>query len=178
MHPRTREVLDHLDDTRAALERAVAAVPVALRDTRPAPESWSVSEIIEHLSLVEARVDALVLGHLAQARAAGLAAEPDTSTVVSQAVVKDLVDRTQVRVASAPSQPTGQPLETSWAKLQAERTTLRSAVADADGLALGTIVIPHQRLGDLDLYGWLSFIGAHELRHVAQIAEAGAALGA
>ena len=93
MHPRTREVLDHLDGTRAALERAVAAVPDGLRGTRPAPESWSVSEIIEHLSLVEARVDALVLGHLAQARAAGLGAEGDTSAVVNEAVVKDLVDR-------------------------------------------------------------------------------------
>ncbi len=178
MHPRTREVLDHLDNARAALERAVAAVPEDIRSARPAPDSWSVSEIVEHLSLVESRVDALLLGHLQQARAAGLPAESDVSTAVSDAIVQDFVDRSQSRTAGPASQPTGLPLEESWSRLRAERATLRDVLTDADGLALGTIRITHARLGELDFYGWLAFLGAHELRHVAQINEAGAKLGA
>src|SRR3981189_370116 len=93
MHPRTQEILTHLDTCRAALEQAVAEVPTSLHGRRPAAERWSVSEIIEHLGLVEGRIDQLLLTQLDTARAAGLGAERETSPVVPTLDMSGLLDR-------------------------------------------------------------------------------------
>ena len=93
-------------------------------------------------------------------------------------LVSGLLDRSKQIVASDASQPRGASLESSWATLESERSALRDAIIAADGLALGTVRVPHPRLGDLDLYQWFSFLGAHELRHVEQIHETRAALAA
>ena len=52
---------------------------------------------------------------------------------------------------------------------------LRSAIADADGLALGLIMHPHPVVGDINLYEWILFVGLHEQRHVRQIGAVAAA---
>ncbi|MDB4886632.1 MAG: hypothetical protein JWN79_2070, partial [Gemmatimonadetes bacterium] len=44
-------------------------------------------------------------------------------------------------------------------------------IAAADGLALQSVRHAHPRLGDIDLYQWILFIGQHEARHVPQVAE-------
>lgn len=178
MHPRISEVLGHLDDTRSALERAVAAVPESARATRPAPESWSVAEIVEHVSLVEARIATALVEKIENAIANGLATESETTPVIAEAFVNDFLDRSERRTASDASQPHGASLEASWSVLHAQRRRLRDAVMAADGLALGSLRMPHPRVGDIDLYQWLTFLGAHEARHVVQVHEAGAALRA
>ena len=57
------------------------------------------------------------------------------------------------------------------AALQASRARLLEAIAKADGLPLGTVQVPHPRLGLLTLYEWLLFIARHEARHAAQLDE-------
>ena len=49
-------------------------------------------------------------------------------------------------------------------------------MAEADGWALEKVVAPHPRLGTLDMYQWLVFLGRHESRHLAQIERTIAAL--
>ncbi|MEA2712972.1 MAG: hypothetical protein QOK27_933, partial [Gemmatimonadales bacterium] len=39
--------------------------------------------------------------------------------------------------------------------------------------ALGGLTFSHPLLGSLDLYQWILFVGQHEARHAAQIAELG-----
>ena len=74
--------------------------------------------------------------------------------------------------------PSDSPLDAAFATLDSERTALRDAIIAADGLALGTVRLPHPRFGDLDLYQWFTFLGAHEARHVEQVRETAAALEA
>jgi hypothetical protein len=50
MHPRTRELLEYLDEQRAVLRAAVDSVPAALREKPPASGRWSVAEIIDRRS--------------------------------------------------------------------------------------------------------------------------------
>jgi hypothetical protein len=50
MHPRTAELVDLLDRTRADLRRAVDAVPAPRRSDKPAADRWSVADVLEHLS--------------------------------------------------------------------------------------------------------------------------------
>ena len=178
MHRRTEEVLAHLARTRAALGNAVSGVLPEHRGTRPSPDAWSVNEIIEHVSLVEARVATMLAEAIDRARAEGIPAETETSPVVDDAFVRDFTDRSQVRLASEASQPKGASLDDSWLVLREKRARLRDAIVDADGLALGGIRLPHPRLGEIDMYQWLAFLGAHEERHVAQIDEVAAAFRA
>lgn len=50
-------------------------------------------------------------------------------------------------------------------------------VREYDGLALGSVTAPHPVLGEIDVYQWLLFLGAHEGRHADQVREIGEALG-
>ena len=43
MHPRTTEILTHLDTQSAELQRAVADVPPELRERRPGAPPWWVA---------------------------------------------------------------------------------------------------------------------------------------
>jgi hypothetical protein len=51
-------------------------------------------------------------------------------------------------------------------------------VRATDGLALGGVLATHPRLGSLNVYQWVLFVGGHETRHAAQIREIGEALRA
>ncbi|MEO8621985.1 MAG: DinB family protein [bacterium] len=177
MHPRIQEVLDHLDTNRAALEQAIASVPSDMRSARPAPDKWSVAEVIDHLATVETRVDTLLVGEIAKAKANGIPAESESSAVVKEQLTGRLLDRSQPLVASEASQPKGVAFDVSWTTLTDMRRQLRDAIISADGLALGDVRAPHPRLGEITLYEWIAFLGAHEARHAEQIREVSAVVG-
>jgi len=179
MHPRTEELLSHLRDARAELARAVAAVPAERRREKPAADQWSVAEILEHLSIVEARIADMVARDVAAAKAAGIARETSQEPVLITVDVEGLKDRTIKRVAGETSQPTGSlGADDAWTKLADTRAALESALREGDGWALGTLFQPHHRLGPMNMYQWIGFAGAHELRHAAQIVEVGKRLTA
>lgn len=176
MHPRTREILDHLDASHADLQQAVRAVPVELRERRPAPEKWSTAEVVEHLALVEERIGAALAGPLASAASAG-AEERETSSVMTTLPVEKIVDRNSPLVAGESSLPKGGlSMQDAWDALERQRDTLRQAVIAADGRALGEFKHKHPHIGELNLYQWLIFVGAHESRHAAQVREIAAML--
>jgi hypothetical protein len=172
MHPRIQEVLEFLDTTRADVSNAVESVAPDHRDERPAGDRWSVAEVLEHLSILEARVAQLVSGRLAAARAAGLGPELETSSVL------DTVDRARIRDrshrATAPDfvrpQSTCDAVAAGTA-LQQSRADLRASVLANDGFALSEVTHEHPVLGLINLYQWLVFVGAHEARHADQIRE-------
>jgi uncharacterized damage-inducible protein DinB len=177
MHPRTQEVLAQLDGRRATLEQAVAAVPSPLRERRPGPDRWSVAEILEHLTIVEGRIARLLDERVAEARAAGLGPEHSTSPVEPTVDVATLLDRSKTIAARENSLPQGGlDASAALAALTERRRELRDTIVAADGLALGDVIIPHPRLGPLNVYQWLVFIAAHEGRHTAQIRETATAV--
>ena len=53
MHPHLEAALSRLDESRAALRAAVEAVPAPLRVRKPAPDRWSVAEVLEHLIITD-----------------------------------------------------------------------------------------------------------------------------
>ena len=179
MHARTREILEYLDGHRATLEAAVAEVPSALRERRPAPEQWSVAEVLEHLAVVEQRVLRVLEEHLSPASIQALPSEQETDAVAPMLDLSRVLDRSKPLIASEASQPReGLSASQAWAALTERRRQLRERVLAAEGRALGSVVIPHPRLGTLNLYQWLLFLGGHEARHAAQIRETALTLGA
>jgi DinB superfamily len=178
MHSRIRELLMYLDTQRADLRKAIDSVPAAHLTTRPAPDRWSVADVLEHLCLVERSAVAMFAKRLDEARARGLEPERETNSIRSMLNITPFLDRTHRRMAPESAQPVGgRDPESSWEDLQRIRASLRATLLSADGLALGSVTHNHADLGALNLYQWGLFVGAHEARHTAQLREIALAVG-
>jgi hypothetical protein len=157
-----------LNRDRDALRAAVERVPPALRGQRPAPERWSVAEVLEHLSIVEQRSTALLAPKVNDAP---LLAGPAPVAGTSE-LRQFTVDRSRAVVAPEVIRPTGNvDADAAWAALQTSRSQLLDVIKSAEGRDLTVVSRTHPVLGQIDGYQWLSSIGAHEARHTAQILE-------
>jgi hypothetical protein len=177
MHQHLTEVLATLDASRRALRAAMAAVPADARHQRPAPDRWSPVEILEHLSLVEARFSTVVGGKIADALAAGLPPESDGEERLPDRIRTVLANRVNKRTAPELAVPSGRLDEAAaWAAADKARASFRAAVLSADGRALSSVIHEHPFFGPLNVYQWVELIAGHELRHVEQVREAAAQL--
>ena len=137
---------------------------------RGAPDGWSVAEILDHIRMIEAGVARLITKRAGQAREAGLGEEKSTSSVMPSfdrhnAMLESVVLRSPPTVLPKANIDISEALD----GLEGSREALRAAVVSASGLSLGEIKHNHPVLGELDLYQWLIFLGAHEGRHKKQI---------
>lgn len=174
-HPRTRELVEFLTERRVDLRAAVGEVPPGLRDRRPAPDRWSVAEVLEHLAALEGAVAALLGPAVDEARALGTR-ESDASSVRPRLDTARMRDR-RVRIeAPERTRPRGGvDADAAWAALEGARVALLGALAAGDGLALGAVTRPHPLFGPLDVYQWVLAVGGHEARHADQVREIAAA---
>lgn len=178
LHPRIHELIEYLTEHRRRLHEAVASVPPSLRERKPAPDQWSVAEVVEHLSLVEHRVAALLARQVTAARANGALPDPDTSSVVSTYADRDVVvDRTRRISAPVPVRPTGtvDPSAGTEALIQAH-AAMMSSLQNANGVNLAPLMATHPAFGPLNMYHWVISLALHDDRHAAQIREIGKSL--
>ena len=177
MHQHLIDVLATLDASRQALRESMAAIPPAVRTSRPGPDRWSPVDIVEHLSLVESRFSAVVGGKIADALNEGLTPEQQPRAPLPEKIRTMLADRTGKRTAPEAAVPSGAMNEqAAWAAADKARAGFRAAVLSADGLALSGVMHEHPFFGPLNVYQWVELIAAHELRHVAQVRETAAQL--
>ncbi|HMD37449.1 MAG TPA: DinB family protein, partial [Vicinamibacterales bacterium] len=175
MHPRIDELIRHIDTHQADFRRAYESVPKDQRNTKPAADRWSAANIVEHVAIVNGRVAGRLAKQIADARAAGHAAESAHDPILPTIDLARVLDRSPERRVQAPDpiQPTGLDADAAWAALEKSSSALRDALASGDGLALGTLMSPHPLFGDLSIYQWAAFVGAHQGRHAAQLRELG-----
>jgi uncharacterized damage-inducible protein DinB len=179
MHPRLTELVEYVDAQRAALLAAASALPAGHWTERPASGRWSVAELLEHLQKVEHGCARVIAKRAAEARAAGHPAETATDSKLDALDWSPLRDRSQRLEAPERVAPTGTlSAEDARAAIERSRAELHEAIEAADGLALESVRHPHLRLGEIDLYQWILFVGHHEKRHVAQMTEIVSQLGA
>jgi hypothetical protein len=172
MHSRLAELRAFVDAQRSAVLSAASAVPPDRWSERPAPECWSLTELFEHLYLVENICARVVERRALEARAAGHPAETETSSMLGALDGTGLTDRSRKLAAPERVAPTGGlTREQALESLARSHATLHDGFRAAEGMALCTVKAPHPRLGEIDLYQWILFIGQHEQRHVAQAAE-------
>ena len=164
------EIAAYLEETRAAVVRAVAPLSPEEAARRPSPEAWSVDEILTHLSLVEPGVAKRIAKSVGKAKGEGLARETSVASVLGSLDGPALDRLNEKQVAPEFVEPKAVlSMSEALAALALSRESLRHAMAGADGWALEKVVAPHPRLGTLDMYQWLVFLGRHERRHLAQI---------
>jgi len=170
MHPRTSELLSHLETSRTDLRAAVDAVPAELRDRQPAPDRWSVAQVLEHLAHTESGVTALLERGMRKLERAGLQPAKDASPVLPTIDAAKLLDRATKFTAPETVRPTKNlTSEQAWQVLTNSRASLLDTLKSADGIDVDAIRGPHPFLGELGFHQWIAFVGLHESRHAAQI---------
>lgn len=163
------QLLDLYERAERELEELVAATPDELWAKRPAPERWSVSEIVEHLGAAEP----FLFGLLQQT----LAAPVDANwALVEGSLSTDqflgmLQNRSQKFQAPEPIQPKG---GLTRAEALAKFAGARAVTAEfvrrtTEPLAKHVAALP---VGKMTAHQLLVMIGGHNLRHNAQIREA------
>lgn len=177
MHPRSEEVVNYLDKTRTELRAAVDSVPSDARNQKPAPNQWSVAQVLDHIAIVHSRVATAIGKWIAEAQAAGLGPETSNSSLLNTIPAERILDRSRKVQAPETILPRSEiDAEAAWSELEQAREKLRSAFLSGDGLALEQVVQPHPVLGPINMYQWTLFNASHEARHALQIREIGKTL--
>lgn len=167
---RVEELLDVLAATRSALLATVSGISPGLASVRPRSGSWSVAEILTHLSLVDASVAGLVEKTVGQARSEGASGGGSNDSMISS------LDRFRVSEVvmkiPAPASMVPEPvrsIEESLAALKTSREGLCNSLIDSADMDLDAYVRPHPMLKNITAYQWALFVAQHEERHRRQM---------
>lgn len=170
MHPRLTELMAYAERVRAELLDVLDRVDDA-HWSAPGPDgAWSVSQHLAHLHLVEQSSLRALFRAFRDARAAGLAMETETGSLLGALDHTGLAEGHTRVTAPDFVVPTDVPdRETVRARLAESRAGLQAWAQEADGFALGEVRFPHPRLGTLSLYEWVLMIAEHERRHLRHV---------
>jgi len=163
-----QRLAQYLAETRERLLRGPRNLTPEQLDYKPAPDRWSVGEILEHLTVAESRL----LPRIEEV----LRGTPDPTKRSAwegreEALLQFIATRAPRVQAPDLIQPTGRWRgEELFRQLEAvrQRTSEFAATTDA---ALRRYFSTHPVLGELDCYQWLLIAGAHFERHCAQVEE-------
>ncbi len=160
--------IQYLEKTRLGVLEATKGLSAAQWNFKPAPERWSVAEVMEHIAAAEDFLDGNIQDKImkAPARPAG-----EDVKAIDELVVTALTDRTHKAQAPEPLKPTnrfGSP-EGSLKHFEENRAKTEELAKSGQGLR------DHAEdsfLGKkLDAYEWILFVSAHSERHTKQILE-------
>ncbi len=170
------QLILHLERSREQLAAAVHAVDPAIRQAKPPSGGWSVAEVVQHLVHTDYRFGLLVTKSTSGLRPAR--DDVDVDGILQSRKLRAVLDRTVKVESVAAIMPTETwNAEHAWAMLVQARAALLTIIRSVDGLPLSQVTHRHHILGELNLYEWIAFLGAHETRHAAQINEISLAIG-
>jgi uncharacterized damage-inducible protein DinB len=159
------EASRYLQETRDALVDSVVGLSAQQWEFKPAPDRWSIAEIVEHLVIIEGHIHALV-GKIGDAPEP----PPDWDQAEMDArILREVPDRSARVQAPAALCPTQ-----AWSRTEAlERffKTREQTIQLLSAPSLRGHVLPHRIMGFWDGYQWLVAVAAHGMRHTGQILE-------
>ena len=156
----------YLVSTRENLVNATGKCSEEQFHYKPAADRWSIAEILEHITIIEYAVHAII-GRMPQAPAD---AGDRNHSEIEEFIVANVPLRTGKIVAPEAICPKGQwPPEESLQRFVDGRTKMLQLLAEAP--ALRGHIVPHPILGDWDGYQWILAAAGHSARHTAQIVE-------
>src|ERR1051326_3554087 len=167
--------------TRSRVVAATSGLTEAQWRFKPAPERWSIAEIVAQMAIVHGRVLARIMYPLHQ----GAAPEPGRDSQMMDALVLEKIPDRSIK-ANAPEfiHPTGkvapeESLERIFAdyerlvELLESRSDLREHILESPPLR----VVTQGAHTTMDGYQWALTAAAHDERHVRQIEELKASPG-
>lgn len=163
------KLVQYLTTTRDQVLAESAKLSDAQWKFKPAPERWSVGEVVEHLALAET-----FLLDLQKKTMSGPAATPEQQAAAKgkdETILKAIPDRTNKVQAPEPLQPStrlGDQATVLAAFKERREKTVDYASKTKDDLRSR---VSDSALGPVDGYQWLLFVAAHTERHLGQIKE-------
>ncbi len=135
----------------------------------PDGEKWNVAQIVEHIALVKDTMAKISGKLLAQAKEAGK--QSNGEAVLSENFVKKAGEARALKL-EAPERihPKGnQSISESLAKMEESSQMLEKLRPLFETVDCSEHKFPHPFMGDLSAHEWLTLVGGHEARHIAQI---------
>ena len=164
------EIFDAIDEMRTRLYTRLDGLTGEQERFRPAPDGWSIAEIVEHLAILEERLSKLFSIMITKAEASGARLSEGSS--FRPVSLDEITERSLKEKYTAPEavRPTGAAtIADSLARLRHSREALHALRPRLETLDLTGATYPHPAFGPLDVYQWLALIGLHEGRHLRQI---------
>lgn len=158
-----QRLLAHLEMTESWLVSEVEGLTPRQFTFKMTPESWSILEVVEHLSIAEPQYWQRVQDSMKQPPAAAKSESTDA------AILWYGIDRTNRSRTGEARVPSGKftHVKDALASVRALRATMRD-------YAKTTREDPRSRRlidGSMDVYQWLLMISTHAQRHILQIRE-------
>lgn len=171
MPPKLDSILDSLVKTQTGFLRAADAVPAADWKNSPGEGRWSAAELVAHLIMVERAV-------IEKADRVSRKSPKQISLLkkihLPMALVATRVIRRKAPVPVDPKMLRNK--EIMLAELRTVRERSLAFLEETRGRDLGQYYWAHPALGTLNIYQWLKFVSAHEVRHTKQMREIAANL--
>lgn len=164
------EILETIDETRTRVGKRVEGLTPEQEKFRPSPDAWSIAEIVEHLSIIEAQLSKLFAMMVRKAEAAGATQAAGSS--FRPVDLNHFIERSMKEKYTAPEtvRPRGNvSIADSLDRMRRSRAELHELRPKLEAMDLSGLTYPHPAFGPLDLYQWLAFVGVHEDRHLRQI---------
>ena len=170
LEPALEELRARLGADLDALMAVVERLSQTQADWRPAPDRWSVGEVLHHLVLSN-RSFALVVGTLVErGRRKGLKARPDGRRSWPRLrAVADVKASGPVKNPDRVTPAHGLPIEQLCRELVESHQAVALQIPDLAGLDLAALRFPHPLGFELNVFQWADITGAHERRHLSQI---------
>ena len=138
----------------------------AMRDV--SQDKWSISEIVEHISIVEAGIAMLCAKLLQRAKESGSASDGKIK-LSDEFLAGGEKSRSAKWQAPERVRPTGtKTIANSFAVMMETRAKLEELRPLFEEFSSDS-TFPHPYLGDISAAEWLCLIGGHEARHTRQI---------
>lgn len=159
--------LQYLEQTRDGVVAATKGLSEAQLQFKPAPDRWSIAEVLEHITIVEGAIYGNVTENIMKAPPG--APNRDTAKIDAQ-VFAMIPDRSHKVKAPEQFVPTGRwpAADTLDQFLKTRARTIAFFESTPD---LRAHVGGQGFLGPLDAYEWLMYATAHSARHTKQILE-------
>jgi len=170
LEPALEELRARLAADLEALAAAVGDLDQAHADWRPAPDRWSVGEVLHHVVLSN-RSFARVVGKLVEhGRREGVAARPEGRRSWPRLrSIAEVRASGPVRNPERVTPARGLPIEGLRRELAESHHAVAAQIPALGALELAELKFPHPLGFELNLYQWADIAGAHERRHLGQI---------
>ncbi|WP_440117538.1 DinB family protein [Paenibacillus sp. QZ-Y1] len=149
------------DDIRSQIREAVSGLNEEQLNLRPAPEQWSIMQVLRHLNLMEGLI----------VKQSELALKKEEMVTVDKKPYELSLDRSRSVEAPPHLQPPAEP--EALADVRHDLAESHQALADLaihhDLDLLRSKSFPHPVFGEMDVAQWVDFASYHEERHLAQM---------
>jgi hypothetical protein len=161
--------LQYLESTKKGVLEATKGLSDAQWNFKPAPDRWSVAEVMEHLAAAEDMLRGMTQEQVMKSPAVPVRDAEETKKA-DEGVIAMVPDRSHKAQAPEPLKPTnrfGSPAAAQKHFLESRATT-EDYLKNTPGLRAHLSDSP---MGKLDGYEWVLLIAAHSERHTKQMLE-------